>query len=113
MQPENISEKIKLYRNQIRKVKIKIYFIHFLKYLPIFILLLPFLIGSNIWITLIIAFIIVTVNWSLKNKLKNLLHKKYINELTLIAYRIENGEKFKAGSKDDKKFKELGEILKN
>lgn len=112
MQPENIDEKIRLYQRKILQLKILIILIRIIGYLPIVCLILAFTFRSFSWILYFSTLLIIFINWKLEAKRESLQHKKYICELTSIAYRIENGEKFKEGTKEKEKFNQLGKILR-
>lgn len=112
MQTENRNEKILLYQRKVLKIKTMVMLIRLIKYLPIVSMILAVIFYSFAWILYLATLLIIFINWKLEAKLAALQHKKNIYELTSIAYRVENGEKFKTDSKEKEKLNQLGEILR-
>lgn len=113
MQPENIDEKIQQYQREVLKIKMQIFSLQIIKFLPIITLILAGVLNKFIWILLLVSLVLIYINWTLRKIHSKLSHKKFIYKMTCLAYRVANGEKFKKDSKENENFIQLGEILKN
>jgi hypothetical protein len=113
MQHENIDQKIQHYQREVLKIKMQIFSMQIIRFLPIITLILAAVLNKFIWILLLVSLVLIYINWILRKIHSKLSHKKFIYEMTCMAYRVANGEKFKQGTIENEKFIQLGDILKN
>lgn len=82
-----------------------------LQYLPLFIGIVYFIFIPWRLIALLSFFISLLLNIFLNKRKRELLRKLEVYKMTIIAYRIENGERFPPSHKDYLLFRKLGETL--